>query len=338
MKRTLLLLALAALPGHAAMDITRELVAPERLVPGQPARVAVTFWTDSWFNPPPQWPDFAVQNGGLLTTPLPNQLLTRQKDGVSWSGVRLERQLMAWDRGMLRLPAQDMTLRSQGQPPVTVHLPAIEKAVNWPDGVEQPDRFLPARQLTLSQAIRQHHAGKDRTLRVGDAVDRIVTLKAQEIIPTQIPQLLYAIPGDGAQRLSPVNRWLKSERGDVEGAIREEHLRYLPSRPGNLTLPPVKLRWWDTESQQWQVAELEGATLKVAPARAAGSESVLRGAKDSNKWQTLGIALMVIILAVMLWVGRHPLCRSGRWLAHRGSRFWRPVPLPGLAPQPRSKR
>ena len=72
MKGLLLILLLIVLPARAAMDITRELVAPDNVVPGQPLRVAVTFWTDTWFNPPPQWPDFIIEYGSLLTSPLPS--------------------------------------------------------------------------------------------------------------------------------------------------------------------------------------------------------------------------------------------------------------------------
>ncbi|VTN11863.1 Uncharacterised protein [Raoultella terrigena] len=118
MKKALLWLLIATLPAHAAMDITRELDAPALLVPGQPVRVAVTYWTDSWFNPPPEWPDFAVKNGELLSTPLPSQLVTRKKNGISWSGIRLERQAAAWEQGTLRLPAVDVTVASASQGPV----------------------------------------------------------------------------------------------------------------------------------------------------------------------------------------------------------------------------
>lgn len=95
MNKALLFLLAATLPAHAAMDITRELEAPAQIVPGQPVRVAITWWTDSWFNPPPQWPEFAVKNGELLNTALPSQLVTRKKNGIVWSGIRLERQVSA---------------------------------------------------------------------------------------------------------------------------------------------------------------------------------------------------------------------------------------------------
>ncbi|MGU3521834.1 oxygen tolerance domain protein [Enterobacteriaceae bacterium C23F] len=338
MRMLILLLLSVVLPAQAAMDITREIEAPKNVVPGQPITVAVTFWTDSWFNPPPEWPDFAVQNGVLLNTPLPNQLLSRQKNGISWSGIRLERQVMAWDQSTLRLPAVDLTLTSSGQPPVTVHLDALEQAVIWPKGVEQPDRFLPARNLTLSQTITQSHAGTDKQLRAGDAVERVVTLKAEDVLPAQIPQLLYAIPGDGSQRLAPENSFAKDGRGNIEGAMRVERLRYLPTEAGTLTLPPVKLRWWDTQHQQWQLAELPGQTLKVESARASGKESVLKGSTGDAKWQMLLAGLVLLALAAIVWFARRPLRQSAVWVSHRWQRFWGPVSLPTLAPVNRRKR
>jgi hypothetical protein len=338
MKRLLALLMVAMLPAHAAMDMTREIVAPKSVVPGQPVTVAVTYWTDSWFNPPPEWPEFKVQNGVLLNTPLPNQLLSRQKNGISWSGIRLERQVMAWDQSTLRLPAFDLTLTSSGQPPSTVHLDALELPVVWPKGVEQPDRFLPARGLTLTQTITQYHAGKDKTLRAGDAVERVITVKAQDILPAQIPQILYAIPGSESQRLAPENTFIKSGRGDIEGAMRVERLRYMPTESGTLTLPPIALRWWDTEYQQWHRAELKGETLKVESARAVGKESALRGSTAQSKWTYAITGLLLLMMVAIGWFARRPLHQSAAWMMHRWHRFWQPVLLPKLAPVERKKR
>lgn len=332
MKGLLLILLLIVLPARAAMDITRELVAPDNVVPGQPLRVAVTFWTDTWFNPPPQWPDFIIENGSLLTTPLPSQLLTRRKDGTSWSGIRLERQVMAWDQGTLRFPATEITLTSPGQPPVTVSLPALEKPVNWPKGTRQPDRFLPASNLTLSQKITQYHAADDKELHAGDVIERAVTVKARGIVANQIPHVLYAIPGTETQSLPAQSQLLTEGRGDVDGAERTERLRYLPSQAGTVTLPPVQLRWWDTDHQQWQLAKLPGASFTLAAARGAGNEAVLRGTSGDEKWQIAMLIAAFVIFATLLWLCRRMIARGLRYGRHRWHGFWHPVPLSNLLP------
>lgn len=338
MRILLLMLLLAVVPARAAMEMTRELIAPDQLVPGQPVRIAVTFWTDSWFNPPPQWPEFKIENGALLTTPIPNQLLTRQQNGVSWSGIRFERQVMAWDQGLLRFPAVDITQEAAAQAPVTVSLPALDKAVVWPEDVRQPDRFLPASSLTLTQKITPYYAGNDKTLHAGDAIERTVTAKATDVLPGQIPALLYAIPGTEAQRLTPVNSLLKTGRGEVEGAQRQETLRYLPSQAGTITLPPVRLRWWDTAHHQWQQAELPGTSFTVAAARAAGREATLRGEASTDPWRTVIFTGIAVILILMIWLLRRLMLRTCKYLHRKWQRFWHPVPLPDLIPPKRSQQ
>lgn len=332
MRYLLVILLLLAGPASAVMDITRELDAPASVVPGQPVRVSVTFWTDSWFNPPPEWPEMEIENGTLLNTPLPNQLLNRREGDVMLSGIKMERMVMAWDKGTLRFPAATVTLESGGQPPKTVTLPALEKAVAWPADVQQPDRFLPASSLSLQQKWQLWRAEDDKALHVGDVIERQVTVQAKDVIPAQIPQLLYAIPGSGTQRLTPEDSLLSSGRGDTDGAQRIERLRYMPDKAGQLTLPAVKLRWWDTTHQQWQLAELPAATFTIGPPRAAGSESTLV-AKDPGQFWQMASWLAVLMLVVLIgWFTRRFCWRALRFAYLRWCGFWRVVPLPELAP------
>lgn len=338
MKRLLVcLLWLFSLVAHAEMTMTRELVAAEKLVPGQPVTIAVTFWTDSWFNPPPQWPEMVIENGNLLSTPLPNQLLTRNSAGISWSGIRMERQILTWDQGTLRFPAVDVVMRSANQPPKTVSLPVLEKAVTWPADVQQPDRFLPARSLQLTQKRQLYRAADDGQLHVGDVIERVVTLRANEVIAAQIPQLLYAIPGTASQRLPPQNSDLTSGRDEIVGAQRVESLRYLPAQPGELVIPPLRLRWWDTRQQQWQIAELSGAHYSIAAARPAGSEQALKARAPTN-WKPLltGAAVVLLMLLLALFF-RRSLLHSLQRLYQRTREYWRIVSLPDLTPTKRKR-
>lgn len=338
MNRLLLcLLLLINLPVRAEMAMTRELVAPEQLVPGQPVTIAVTFWTDSWFNPPPQWPDMVIENGNLLNTPLPNQLVTRNSDGVSWSGIRMERQVMAWDQGKLRFPAADVVMRSANQPPKTVSLPFLEKPVSWPADVRQPDRFLPASSLELSQQWKFYRATEDKQLHVGDVIERVVTLRATDVIAVQIPQLLYAIPGSGAQRLPPVNSNLTQGRDEIIGAQREERLRYLPSQSGELVIPPLRLRWWDTRQHQWQLAELPGAHYDIAAARPAGSEQALKAHAPVNRTSLLIGPAILLTLLLLSFFFRHAFKKSLQRVVQRTREYWRIVPLPDLIPTKRKR-
>lgn len=330
-------LLLFCLPVMAEMSMTRELDAPEQLVPGQPVTLAVTFWTDTWFNPPPQWPEMTMENGNLLSHPLPNQLVTRNEGGMLWSGIRMERQVMAWDQGMLRLPESELVMLSANQPPKTITLPAVEKAVIWPVDVHQPDRFLPASSLTLSEKWQLYRSVEDNQLHVGDVIERAVTLRATDVIATQIPQLLYAIPGSGTQRLAPANSNLTQGRDEVIGVQRLERLRYLPTAAGELSMPPLKLRWWDTRHQQWQLAELPGAHYTIAPARVAGNEKSLQARKPVDWLQTLAVLALLLVLIVIGVIFRRSIALGSKRFARRTRAFWQSVSLPELTPEKRKK-
>lgn len=337
MKKALfwLLLCLAGC-AQAATEITRELVAPDPLVPGQPAQVVVTWWTDGWFNPPPQWPSaMPIENGMLLTETEPNQLLSRRRGNTTWSGVRMSRQVVAFDGGNLVLPAISITQPSVQEGPTTATLPALTQPVHWPAGVEQPDRFLPASHLALQQHWQLYRATEDGELHVGDVVERQVTLRAQGIIPAQVPPLLFALAGTDTQRLAPQSRVLTQGRGDVTGIEYVERLRYQPQQAGSLTAPDVVLRWWDTATQRWQEARLPGKTWDFVPARAAGAETALR-AGTPLPWGTLVIWLAVIMAGVFAaWRGRLLFRKLAVALHYRWQEFWGEVPLPDKIPSHR---
>ncbi|ORM72139.1 BatD family protein [Pantoea rwandensis] len=327
----------SCLPAMAEMNMTRELGVPAQLVPGQPVTLAVTFWTDSWFNPPPQWPEMTIENGNVLTTPLPNQLVTRNEGGALWSGIRMERQVMAWDQGILRLPQIDLVMRSANQPPKTITLPALEKNVAWPAETHQPDRFLPASRLDLSQKWQLYRAVEDSELHVGDVIEREVTLRATDVIAAQIPQLLYAIPGSGTQRLDPVSSNLTQGRGEITGVQRQERLRYLPTVAGELSIPPLKLRWWDTRQQQWQLTELPGAHYTIAAARVGGSEKALQARKPVDWIRTLASLALLLVLIGLSVIFRRAIALGLRRVVKRTQTFWQSVSLPELTPEKRKR-
>ncbi|NUU69055.1 BatD family protein [Enterobacteriaceae bacterium BIT-l23] len=333
MRMLIALLLLLTLPARADMQLTRELVAPDTLVPGQPVRVAYTFWTDSWFNPAPTWPELPVSGGEVLSLPIATQLVSRREGGKSWSGIRMERLIATWDSGQLHLPAAEVTLTSAGQAPHTVALAPLNRPVHWPKGTRQPDRFLPAADLKLTQQIIPHATRPgDNTLRVGDAIDRRVTLEGAGVLPAAIPQLLYAIPGNETQLLPRNNQRLQTPRGDFTGARRVETLRYLPSRPGSVVIPPLTLRWWDSAHQRWRVDTLPGKTLTIAPAPATGKERVLQ-AGNHTFWPALsGWLVGALALLLGLYLLRHPLSTRLTGIRRRWQGFWQILPLPGLAP------
>lgn len=90
---------------------------------------------------------------------------------------------------------------------MTVKLPALDKAVSWPDDVQQPDHFLPAASLALSQKINLFHSSDDGQLRAGDVIERVVTVVADDAVQRRSRRCCTPFPARTTQRLSPQIPW-----------------------------------------------------------------------------------------------------------------------------------
>ncbi len=143
-----------------------------------------------------------------------------------------------------------------------VHLVVKPKPAQW-----SGDAWLPAASLLL----------KDETelpteIRVGDPVTRTIRLQAQGLGYEQLPELsLDAPPGaeiypDKADtRTRDDGQWLYGER------VRK--FAFVPNRPGTLTVPGMKVHWWDTTHDREEVAELPARTINVLPAAAGAANN-----------------------------------------------------------------
>jgi oxygen tolerance protein BatD len=190
--------------------------------------------------------------------------------------------------------------------------PSAANNINW----------LPAREINLSD-----NWGKDLpTLTVGEPVTRTITLSAQGLTAAQLPPLVidqspgFKLYNDQAQLEDNIN---------TKGVIgrRVESMAIVPSEAGSLTLPEVRVQWWDTTNDHMRTSVLASVTFQVLP----GADSTLSqatppfvspktnagatlsdtGDQPENKWviAALGaanvlLALMAITFAILWWRGR----------------------------------
>lgn len=127
--------------------------------------------------------------------------------------------------------------------------------------------WLPARDLKLSQQWQ----GDDQGLKVGDSITRTLTLKAEGVLASQLPALPR--PELDTARVYPTKPTLENTPGSQGmSASRTEQFTLLPTESGALSLPPVRIPWWDTEADRLRWAELPRTALQVA----AGSATAPR--------------------------------------------------------------
>jgi len=109
----------------------------------------------------------------------------------------------------------------------------------------------------------------------GEPITRTIHMTAQGLMDSQLPPLNLDA-GDG-YKVYPDQPQLENtiDESGVMGS-RVESVAIVPSRAGEIELPPITVRWWDTASQEMRKTVLKGHTLSVKPAQgmaAAPTES-----------------------------------------------------------------
>lgn len=139
---------------------------------------------------------------------------------------------------------------------------SVEPAPSPPPGLNSgtydASYWLPASQLSLSEA------GASRVqLAPGQAIERMVTLKAVGLPAEALPAIPLAIPFQLQVRADPPRLWNLYEPTGVTG-YRAERITISTEEPGTYRLPAATITWWDVNQQQWSKAELPAWELVVA--------------------------------------------------------------------------
>lgn len=102
------------------------------------------------------------------------------------------------------------------------------------------------------------------TLVQGEPVTRTITLTAMDLADHQLPDLqLGTVPGAKIYPEQPQSR--KAERKGRIVAQKVFSYAIIADKAGTLTLPEVRVRWWNTKTNQPDEAVLSAVTLQVEP-------------------------------------------------------------------------
>lgn len=120
--------------------------------------------------------------------------------------------------------------------------------------------WLPARSITLSEAW----SDDSDELPVGTPRTHRVVLEATGLLETQLPEVQPpAQPGIRQYASQP-----ELAREITSAGLRTRRsvsLTVIAQTPGEVTLAPVRVPWFNVVEQRWEVAELPSRTLRVTP-------------------------------------------------------------------------
>lgn len=182
--------------------------------------------------------------------------------------------------------------------------------------------WLPARNLSIAE----QWSDDPGQLTVGDSITRTLTVQADGVLGSQLPEL-PASPPSGA-KLYPDQPKIDNRKreGRITG-VRTESLAVLPTEPGEIVLPEIRIPWWNIETGRREVAVIPEARLSVKPAaaqstgggaqpeRAAANRRAPSGAADTGT--AVGGPLLWTLLTLNLLLLATSIAFAAAWYRNR---------------------
>lgn len=219
-----------------------------------------------------------------------------------------------------------ITVRSPGKTLQVRPRPADYKGTTW----------LPAADLQL----RDSWTDKPPELRAGEPVTRILTLRAKGLEASQLPELdIAATPDFKVYPEQPVTR-NTVQNGWVTGEVQRQ-FAIVPTHPGRLVMPEMKIHWWDTQQEReretvlprWELKIAPGTHQSTAPAgRPPATSSALPSTAESEQGSAAGedetglhwrngywlVVIAAALLILLLWITVRTR-RRGQTVAQQGA-------------------
>ena len=308
-----LLAFIAPLAAHAQQNappepIVRMTIDPPRVTVGRSTTLRLEVLAPNYMTSPPELPGFQLRNA--VTRQLQSVNITEQQNGMQYAGVRFEFAIYPLEAGSFAVIGQKLTIKYAAEPPATreavVSLPRIEFQAFVPDAAAALHPFVAATSLTIEQTV-QRSPGQ---LKTGDAVTRIVTVKAEGTPAMLLPPMVFpAIDGLAVYPAQPSLQDKTVGRNDAMSGSRVDSATYMLEKPGKYVLPATDVRWWNASENKIETAHLDAVALQVAANPAVASPigtSATRWNWDgmvefvSDHWLLALIA--VVFLALLAWL------------------------------------
>lgn len=201
----------------------------------------------------------------------------RTLDGIDYRVVEITYALFPEEPGQLAIPALRFSgevpdgrdpfrafggsLFGQGRKPVAVSsAPRVLEVRPRPAHIP-PGDWLPSKGLSIAQRWSR----EPTRLVVGEPITRSLIISAQGLEGARLPPLKLQ-GGDGYKLYPDQPRVEDATSASGVLGTRIESVAIVPTRPGKLTLPELRVSWWDTVSGKSRETRLAPVTVEVVAA------------------------------------------------------------------------
>jgi len=337
MRRLLvLLLVLLSRWAYAQAPVLRAHLEPaSNIIVGQPVRLVVSVFVPNYFTSSPEFPEFEIENALVVPPQDRPENSNTQINGSSYAGITQTYVIYPQQAGDFRVPPVKLGVPYAIAPPTSttaeVALPTLSFHAHVPTAALDLPYFLPTTQLT----IMQRWSRPLKNLRTGDLVDRTITVTAKKMEAMLIPPLKLVQPnGIRVYPAEPVVRDQKTDRGDFVYGQRIETAKYVIQKPGDYTLPPIELKWWNLATRQLVTAAVPAVTFsaidnpnyvaEIPPPPEAPAATHIEKAPPWQRYaprlrHEVQLGLLVLLLFLIARLLHLTLARLATWRKKRSS-------------------
>ncbi len=122
--------------------------------------------------------------------------------------------------------------------------------------------WLPAQQLHL----QEEWSNDDLQVNVGEPLTRTLTLLVNGATVGQLPELSknkQTVAGGELKHYSDQPLLKDQAKENTMVAFREEKIALIPSQAGTFLLPEIEVPWWNTQTQQMEIAKIPAKTIQA---------------------------------------------------------------------------
>ena len=178
-------------------------------------------------------------------------LFPQQSGDMTIEPISLDAQVAVAARGMFDPFGQNSTTKRLKSDSITVKVEPVP--ANMRNQV-----WLPASNLQLTENWSQQPA----EFIVGEPITRTLTLKADGLTAAQLPSLNMA--NTQGFKAYPDQPRLNDKRGSqgISGT-RQEKIALIPTQAGKISLPEIRINWWNTNTGKIETASMPTRTVQV---------------------------------------------------------------------------
>ncbi len=192
-----------------------------------------------------------------------------------------------------------------GTKPIRVHGDDVVLNVRAQPGGVDARYWLPAQNVTITEDWHPDTA----ELHVGDPITRDLHMRAEGLTAAQLPDLsaLLKLPA-GLKAYPDQAKLANAAQGDVVIGKRDQSVAMIADQSGTFELAPLRLTWWDTQSNRPREVTLPGRTLRILPAAGHAAEQAPAATAGS------GVAIGNSGAAPVAFAGGRRSALSDPWL------------------------